>query len=652
MVSAFKQYIEHGWVLVPIPPGRKGPNTKGWQLKKNGVTDPDREMRSAGLAHAYSGTCAIDVDEYGRASEWLAERGVDLEALFNAPDAVQLSSGRVGRGKLIYQLPGPLCSKKVALFGNNQSALDFRCATAAGLTVQDVLPPSIHPDTGEAYKWIYDELFGGWQDLPLIPDALHQIWLAELDASARGDDIPDKGASIEELRALLVYHDPDMNRDEWVAVGMAIHHETNGDLAGLDLWDEWSKGSDKYTGRGDLEAPWRSFHDTSNAITVGSLRQGATASPDEFPDVTETPEGDDPWAAVAAQRKARFQLTHVSEIAQRPPPQWIVEDLLPEADLAMMIGPPGAGKSFAALDLAFSVSTGFTWFNKKVKNPGPVVWVAAEAVGAMRNRARAYGQARGVKLETTDLHILEETFSLMDGEDATAATEALTEVKPRLIIVDTLAAASGGANENSGEDMNRVLDNCRKMHAATGALVLLIHHVGKDASRGARGWSGLHAAVRAEFSVTHSPDSPIRVLCVTKQSDGIEGEKLAFKLQTVTLDMDENITSCVVEPLDEAMLDPNTAPKLGRDQKLVFKTIYDLIGELSEEGAAIFIQDVYDAVLIQIPPPPEGKRDRRSEIIQRALRGLHERGFITINDGSVSLGSAFNGDEDIPLSEM
>lgn len=651
-MSAFKRYIEHGWLLVPIPAGYKGPRTKGWQLKKNSITNPDHEMRSAGLAHAYSGTCAIDVDDYDRAQEWLAERGVDLEALFNAPDAVQLSSGRIGRGKLIYQLPNPLCSKKVALFGNNQSALDFRCATAAGLTVQDVLPPSIHPDTGEPYKWIYDEMFGGWQDLPLIPDALHQIWLAELDASARGDDIPDKGASIEELRALLVYYDPDMNRDEWIRVGMAIHHETNGDLAGLDLWDEWSKSSDKYTGRGDLEAPWRSFHDTVNAITVGSLRQGAVASPDEFPDLTDIPEGDDPWAAVAAQRKARFKLVHVSEVAQRDPPEWIVEDLLPEADLAMMIGAPGAGKSFAALDLGFSVSTGFTWFNKKVKKPGPVVWIAAEAAGAMRNRARAYAQARGVKLETTDLHILEETFSLMDGEDASAATEALAAIKPRLIIVDTLASASGGANENSGEDMNKVLDNCRKMHAVTGALVLLIHHVGKDASRGARGWSGLHAAVRAEFYVTHPEDSAIRIMQVTKQSDGVEGEKFAFRLQVVTLDMHENITSCVVEQLDEAMLNPSTATKLGGDQKLVFKAVYDLIGELNGKGAAINIQEVYDAVTIRLPPPPEGKRDRRAEIIQRALRALHERGFITINDGSVSLGSAFNGNEEIPMSEV
>ena len=609
-------------------------------------------MRSAGLAHAYSQTCAIDIDDYDRAQEWLAERGVDLEALFNAPDAVQLSSGRIGRGKLIYQLPTPLCSKKVCLFGNNLSALDFRCATAAGLTVQDVLPPSIHPDTGEPYKWIYDEMFGGWQDLPLIPDALHQIWLSELAESARGSDTPDKGASIEELRALLVYYDPDMNRDEWIHVGMAIHHETGGDLAGLDLWDEWSRSSDKYTGRGDLEAPWRSFHDTPNAITVGSLRQGAVASPDEFPDLTEVPEGDDPWAAAAAQRKARFTLVHVSEVAQRDPPEWIVEDLLPEADLAMMIGAPGAGKSFAALDLGFSVSTGFTWFNKKVKKPGPVVWIAAEAVGAMRNRARAYAQARGVNLETTDLHILEETFSLMDGEDASAATEALAAIKPRLIIVDTLASASGGANENSGEDMNKVLDNCRKMHAITGALVLLIHHVGKDASRGARGWSGLYAAVRAEFYVTHPEDSAIRIMQVTKQSDGIEGEKFAFRLQVVTLDMHENITSCVVEQLDEAMLNPSTATKLGGDQKLVFKTVYDLIGELGGKEAAIEIQEVYDSVLIQLPPPPEGKRDRRAEIIQRALRALHERGFITINDGSVSLGSAFNGNEEIPVSEV
>jgi hypothetical protein len=604
-------------------------------------------MRSAGLAHAYSGTCAIDVDDIPRAQEWLAERGVDLINLFNAPDAVQLSSGRQDHGKLIYRLPEPLCSKKVALFDKNKSALDFRCATAAGLTVQDVLPPSIHPDTGQPYKWVCDEMFADWTNVPMIPEALHRIWLEELEASVRGDDIAAKGASVEELRALLAYHDPDMNRDDWIKVGMAIHHETNGDLAGLDLWDEWSRGSVKYNDRTELETCWRSFHDVPGGVTVGSLRQGASATPDEFPDVTDQTDADDPWAAVAAEKRAKFAPVHVSAIAQRDPPEWIVDHILPKADIAMVYGAPSAGKSFLGLDLGFSVSCGFTWFNERT-NAGPVVWIAAEAAGAMRNRARAYAQARGVNLETTDLHVVEQRLSLMNDDDAVALAEAISDgIDPTLIIVDTLAAASGGANENSGEDMNKVLDNCRRLHDATGALVLLIHHSGKDAARGARGWSGLNAAVRTELHVTADEDSPVRIMRISKQNDGTgEGRKLPFKLLTVAIDFDEDITSCVVEPLDEVVLNPNSSTGLRANQKLVFQCIYKLAGESPEGDYDIPIQDVYDAAVIEMPAPAEGTRDRRTETIRRSLASLHERGLIIISDNIIRLGAGFHDYED------
>ncbi len=649
-MSEFRKYLEHGWKLVPILPGHKSPVTKGWQRRENAITNPDAAvtMRSAGLAHAYSGTCAIDVDDYPRAHEWLAERGVDLDALCAAPDAVQITSGRANRAKLIYSLPEPLCSKKVALFGKNQSALDFRCATAAGMTVQDVLPPSIHPDTTKPYKWDYvDEMFGDWQDLPLIPDALHAIWLSELEAGHVGDEIPDKGASIDELRATLEYQDPDMNRDDWVQIGMAIHHETDGDLAGFDLWDEWSAKSDKYKGRADLEASWRSFHDSPNSVTIGMLRQGVIATPEEFPDLAETTDEPDPWAAVAQDRRDRFRLVPIAEIAERAPPEWLVEELLPKTDLAMIYGAPSSGKSFVALDLAFAIAHGFTWFNRKTE-AGPVVWIAAEAAGAMRNRARAYAQARGIDPVTTDLRVVEQTLSLMNQEDVSALTDVLVEVMPKLIIVDTLAAASGGANENSGEDMNVVLTNCRNIHEMTGALVLLIHHSGKDASRGARGWSGLHAAVRAEFTVTHNADgdSPIRVLTVTKQNEGIAGVKLPFKLNVVALEWDDDVSSCVIEHLDEVVLETKDKAHLGGTQRIVFKAAYELAGA---DGAAA-LQEVYDDALLGMIKPAEGKRDTRKQTIQRALESLVERGYLSISNDQIKIGSTY--DDDVPLSEV
>jgi putative DNA primase/helicase len=87
---------------------------------------------------------------------------------------------------------------------------------------------------------------------------------------------PKVGLTLAELRALVLQLDPDAgylenskNAISWLKVGMAIHHETDGSVDGLNLFDEWSKGSkEKYPGRHGIEAKWRSFDLSPGAATV------------------------------------------------------------------------------------------------------------------------------------------------------------------------------------------------------------------------------------------------------------------------------------------------------------------------------------------------------------------------------------------------
>lgn len=639
-MSQFAEYVKHGWLLVPILPGQKSPRTREWNKREKCITEPAaaQQLRSAGLAHAYSGTCAVDIDDHLVAAQWLAERNVDLDALLDAPDSVQIKSGRAGRSKLLYALPEPLASKKVALTDEGNSALDLRCATASGLTVQDVLPPSIHPGTGTPYEWVYgDPLISDWRSLPPLPDALRELWEQALHKPTP-EKPTEKRAALSELRQLLKRHDPSMGRDDWIKVGMAIHHETDGSHQGLALWDEWSQESVKYQGLDDLEQCWRSFHDTPDGITVASLRRAAVAVPDEFEVVTAGETDSDPWAAAKRERYAEYELIPIADIAKRPPPEWIVDGLLPQADLAMLFAPSGAGKSFVGLDLAFSVAYGFTWFNAATRQ-GPVIWVAAEAAGSMRNRARAYAQANGVELENADLVVLERPVSLMSNEDCEAMSRVFSQRQPSLIIVDTLAAASIGANENSSEDMSTVLANCRKMHSATGALVLLIHHAGKDVARGARGSSGLRAAVQTEFSIDQRSDS-VRVLTVTKQRDAPSGAELPFKLQPVQTDFDA-MPQCVVEPLDPVLVAKEGA-RLGAMQRLVLDTFNEMV--TGQGDPKIPHDDLLDEVMMHAPGGKSNVRQRRSNI-RAAIKSLCERGYMTFHDGKLTLGANY---EDLP----
>jgi putative DNA primase/helicase len=195
---SFRDYLLHGWKLCAIRPGFKGPTgeaAKGWQTREKAIGDPalGGAMVGAGLLHAWSGTCALDIDNMAVAEKWLAERGIDLTELRTARNSVHISSGREGRDKLLYLLPTPLRSVKLAPYKKwseksqkeeTYHAFELRCANSAGESVQDVLPPSVHPQTARPYTWAYgDDTLGDWRFTPEIVPRLLELWTAEVQTA-------------------------------------------------------------------------------------------------------------------------------------------------------------------------------------------------------------------------------------------------------------------------------------------------------------------------------------------------------------------------------------------------------------------------------------------------------------------------------------
>lgn len=287
-------YIRHGWSLVPIPQGTKGPQHKGWNLRESALKSQADlpPTYGIGLAHAYSGTMALDIDDWNKAVPLLLEAGIDLPALYDAPDSVVIDSGRVGRGKLLFAMPlgAALPSKKIVRDG--ETIYELRCATVAGLTMQDVLPPSIHPDTGQPYRWAGN---GHWMRLPIVPQVVLDHWDSLLN-DERERVIETGGqvaASWQEIKHAIEFISPDCSRDEWINVGMALHWagtQTNEVDQGLAIWAEWSRQSVKYPGDRGIATQWNSFKpDKSTAVTLGTLfhiaKQHGWVRP--LPDVSE-----------------------------------------------------------------------------------------------------------------------------------------------------------------------------------------------------------------------------------------------------------------------------------------------------------------------------------------------------------------------------
>lgn len=526
MGSEFSEYLTHGWKLCRIEPGTKGSRTTGWNLLENAVKDASN-LQGAGLLHAYSGTCALDLDRLDEAAVFLKDRGIDLNALLNAPDVVQIISGQPNRGKLLYTLETPLPSKSF-----HKGAFELRCGTASGFSAQDVLPPSQHPG-GTVYTWK-----GDFRSLPTIPPAILALWVDANGVVRPSPLLSDKklGEAFPELKALLSRRDASCGYSEWIEIGMALNHETGGSSEGLAIWDEFSAVSEKYPGLETLQSHWRSFGRSSTPITVDSLRRADRALASDFDDLTAAAVWGEDRVDEKPQAVHGFEFLSLLELFKRPQPNWIIEGLLPEAAIGAIYGQPSAGKTFAACDIALSIALGQPWRGRAVKQ-GRILYIAAEDDRGVQMRLEAGLGARGVS--DANLRVLPTAPVLTNKDHKIRLLEALKrEDRPTIVFFDTLAAVTPGADENASKDMGELVSYCYQIHKATGALVMLIHHEGKTPGKGMRGSSSLLGASDVVWEV--SKDEMEHELRVDKLKNWQCGDAYKFRLLPVA-------NSCVVD---------------------------------------------------------------------------------------------------------
>jgi hypothetical protein len=191
-----------------------------------------------------------------------------------------------------------------------------------------------------------------------------------------------------------------------------------------------------------------------------------------------------------------------------------------------------------------------------------MLYLAAEGPQSVQFRAAAYQHHTCRRVDL--LYIDPEPINFYANDlDALAVVQSIDDVERwtgepvRLVIGDTLAAMTPGANENHGNDMGVVLANIERIVAARPVQMVLIHHSGKDEARGMRGWSGLNARTDTVIEVLDSSsDETSHSAEIVKQRD-IAGrrEKIGFELSSVDIGERDNfgnlITSCVVMSTDK-----------------------------------------------------------------------------------------------------
>lgn len=292
----------------------------------------------------------------------------------------------------------------------------------------------------------------------------------------------------------------------------------------------------------------------------------------------QKPNGQDIAPMSDRARKLLDALQEIEKISPRINSRYLVKGWLDDGTFSVVYGESNVGKTFFALDLALHVASGIDWHGQRVSR-GAVLYVAAEGGGGIGNRLEAVRKENPGLVDEADFHMLPVSLDLCGASDARAIVEVASCLGlgvPALIVVDTLSRVMGAGDENAAKDVGQLVRNVDFLRARLGCHVMLVHHSGKDTSKGARGSSALRAAVDTEIELTREGD--VISAETRKQRDMTAGRVFAYQLKDVEIGTDEDgdaVTSAVVVETEA----PTKKPRLTGSQEVALNALDDALVE-------------------------------------------------------------------------
>ena len=210
-----------------------------------------------------------------------------------------------------------------------------------------------------------------------------------------------------------------------------------------------------------------------------------------------------------------------------PDLEWVIEGWIPKGGLTMIYGPPKSGKSFIVMSLVLALDHGECWLGHRVVDRCRSLYVALEGRSGLKIRSEAWHQHYGHDVEDGNSLIQTGRVNIAEYEHTNAIIEAVIENGIELVVIDTLAKATSGMDENSAKDMGRVIDQTRRIQEEAGATVILIHHTGHGDKHRERGSSSLAGAVDTSILVKAGKMSAPLL------KDGGEPDPVHFRLEPV-----------------------------------------------------------------------------------------------------------------------
>ena len=329
----------------------------------------------------------------------------------------------------------------------------------------------------------------------------------------------------------------------------------------------------------------------------------------------------------------KFDVMSLGQLKDMPPIKWLVESLFTRHGFSVMYGPPGCGKTFVALDISLCVASGLQFHGMEV-DKGSVLYIAGEGVGGIGKRVNAWIENRGVGIDQSTLPfwVLPTAVNFSKQEDIEKLLATIEDLEEKngkfsLVVIDTVARALLGADENSATDMGKFVKSCDLVKEHCDCAVLAIHHSGKDSSKGMRGSSALMGAVDTSIKVKKATDQV--TLNMDKQKDAEPMEDMLLLMKSVDVGTFGVESSVYLEKLEGIAADDARVSDLSTRQLKALDCMRD--------AATNNVIDVYMAkdsffYWLQheggVPGDDDKSKGSRRQAWKRALTTLVERDIV------------------------
>ena len=231
--------------------------------------------------------------------------------------------------------------------------------------------------------------------------------------------------------------------------------------------------------------------------------------------------------------KPAFRVLNLDDLEQLPAPEWLVEGVVPAGCLTTLYGAPGSAKSFLALDAALCVATGTKFHGAPVKS-GRVVYSLGEGIRGLRWRIEAWCLAHPAANRDdimANFVVIPRAVHLLEEYDVSLLFNTIERQQSvDLLIIDTLARALVGGDENSAGDVGRAIAVCDAVRDMTGSATMLVHHTDAAGTK-ARGSTALPGASDCMIRMNKDQNQNVISIMNTKMKDSEPFKPVYFDLK-------------------------------------------------------------------------------------------------------------------------